>query len=501
MYTTETDRMLAEGGVMQEGNTVDPVSGNDVPPGALQEEVRDDIDAKLSEGEFVIPADVVRYIGLSTLMKMRDKAKEGLKKMEEIGQMGNAEEVPNAEALHGGDKSEEMDDETFGAEVDSIMNEDMGGEEQAFAEGGYVDPANAPLYKSSPIKGFEMVTMTNESGNTIYIPHVNGKPLLTVPAGYTAKKGILPTIEDPAAVAAKAAAANTVDTGGGGGEGSSGTTTPSQGGAVPSFDAEGRAIAATTGLTNTQAAIAGTVIGLVTGIPMLGLAARYGNQKANESYAKDAAAVNLGIADTMGANFGTYGYNDQPTATTGSGGTGGQAANAAAAAAAAATAAGYSEAAIAAASQAAASAVIGGASATAAAEAGREAASKSEAADRASIGQGEVDAIEAATTGQFGATTSPVSAPDITTTNFGPEVDTSLESQGAYSGNTGGGGGSPASQGETSSQSGEGNPGESNSTSSSTGEGNPGESYAKGGFVKKKNKPAVKAKRGLASRK
>lgn len=504
MYTTETDRMLAEGGVMQEGNTVDPVSGNDVPPGALQEEVRDDIDAKLSEGEFVIPADVVRYIGLSTLMKMRDKAKEGLKKMEDIGQMGNAEEVANAEALHGGDESEEMDDESFSAEVDSIMNEDMGNEEQAFAEGGYVDPANEPLYKSAPIKGFEMVTMTNESGNTIYIPHVNGKPLLAVPAGYIAKKGILPTIEDPATVAAKAAAATTVDTGGGGGDSGSGIQGPTQGGAVPSFDAEGRAVAATTGLTNNQAGILGTVVGLVTGIPMLGLVARFGNDFANKGYAKDADDVNRGIADTMGANFADYG----PTATTGVGGTGGQAASAAASAAAAATAAGYSEAAIGAASQAAASAVVGGASATAAAEAGREAASKAEAAERGAIGQAEQDAVDAAISSQFGATTSPVSAPDITTTDLGPAPDTTTTDNGGSRGM----GGTPAG-GETSSQSGVGNPGESGGGGDSgysggtTGAGDggggigAGEGLAKGGFVTKKNKPAVKTKRGLASRK
>ena len=47
------------GGLMDEGGTVDPVSGNDVPPGSTQEEVRDDIPAQLSEGEFVFPADVV----------------------------------------------------------------------------------------------------------------------------------------------------------------------------------------------------------------------------------------------------------------------------------------------------------------------------------------------------------------------------------------------------------------------------------------------------------
>ena len=45
--------MFQDGGLMDEGGTVDPVSGNDVPPGSTQEEVRDDIPAQLSEGEFV----------------------------------------------------------------------------------------------------------------------------------------------------------------------------------------------------------------------------------------------------------------------------------------------------------------------------------------------------------------------------------------------------------------------------------------------------------------
>lgn len=116
----EMNKLFAEGGVMQEGGTTDPVSGNEVPPGAMKEEVRDDIPAQLSEGEFVFPADVVRYIGLATLMKLRDKAKTGLKKMEEIGQMGNADQVEDGEALFGG---EEMDDETFSNEIDSIMSE------------------------------------------------------------------------------------------------------------------------------------------------------------------------------------------------------------------------------------------------------------------------------------------------------------------------------------------------------------------------------------------
>ena len=85
--------LFDEGGLMQEGGTVDPVSGNDVPVGSTQEEVRDDIPAQLSEGEFVMPADVVRYHGLDKMMALRDEAKMGLQRMDDMGQMGNSEEA------------------------------------------------------------------------------------------------------------------------------------------------------------------------------------------------------------------------------------------------------------------------------------------------------------------------------------------------------------------------------------------------------------------------
>ena len=80
----------AEGGFLDDGASVDPVSGNEVPVGSLAEEVRDDVPAQLSEGEFVVPADVVRFIGLDKLMKMRNAAKAGLADMEAEGQVGGS---------------------------------------------------------------------------------------------------------------------------------------------------------------------------------------------------------------------------------------------------------------------------------------------------------------------------------------------------------------------------------------------------------------------------
>jgi hypothetical protein len=80
LTTTENqmNKLFAEGGIKDDGMTKDPVSGNEVPPGSMATEVRDDIDARLSEGEYVVPADVVRYFGVAFFEKIRQKAKEGL---------------------------------------------------------------------------------------------------------------------------------------------------------------------------------------------------------------------------------------------------------------------------------------------------------------------------------------------------------------------------------------------------------------------------------------
>jgi hypothetical protein len=93
-------RAFADGGLKQEGGMVDEESGNDVPLGSTRAEVRDDIDAKLSEGEFVFPADVVRYFGLEKLMKLREQAKNGLQKMNDMGQMGNSDEATLPDDIH-----------------------------------------------------------------------------------------------------------------------------------------------------------------------------------------------------------------------------------------------------------------------------------------------------------------------------------------------------------------------------------------------------------------
>ena len=67
---------------------IDPVSGNEIPLGSTAENVRDDIPAQLSEGELVIPADVVNYHGVKLFEDLRAEAKMGYAQMNEDGRMG-----------------------------------------------------------------------------------------------------------------------------------------------------------------------------------------------------------------------------------------------------------------------------------------------------------------------------------------------------------------------------------------------------------------------------
>ena len=181
--------LFDEGGLRDEGGQVEPKSGNKVPSGSLKEEVADDIPVMMSEGEFVFPADVVRYIGLETLMKMRQDAKQGLKMMEEMGQMGNSEEATIPDDIPfemadlivvSGEKPKKMqsggllDDPRFkrptGGDTPTITDEDKKEMEDALLRTGYGNVV--------------MKRYVNADGDVKYIPFVNGEPQMEIPEGY-----------------------------------------------------------------------------------------------------------------------------------------------------------------------------------------------------------------------------------------------------------------------------------------------------------------------------
>jgi hypothetical protein len=219
--------LFQEGGMIDEGGTTDPVSGNDVPTGSLKKEVRDDIPAQLSEGEFVMPADVVRFHGLDKMMALRDEAKAGLQRMEDMGQMGNSEEATIPDGIPFNMDDLELEDEPMemqvGGFVPSAPTFTPGNMQQSqFANyTPQYTPYQMPQYTAPTYTGYQApqqaftptaptqtpsftefvrpktATYVDSQGNEIQIPvGEDGTPLIPVPPGYTLKSDT-PATTDP----------------------------------------------------------------------------------------------------------------------------------------------------------------------------------------------------------------------------------------------------------------------------------------------------------------
>ena len=148
----------------------DPVSGNEVPPGALPSEVRDDIPARLSEGEYVVPADVLQYYGIKFFEDLRGKAKNDLAKLDSDGRIGGEAMVSEGDFPF---SVEELNSYEDGEPVQA----NMGGVIKGYQEGGITQMD--PLGSQSVLK-----TYINDAGQRLFIRFVNGVAIPPVPPGY-----------------------------------------------------------------------------------------------------------------------------------------------------------------------------------------------------------------------------------------------------------------------------------------------------------------------------
>ena len=131
----QMDRLMQEGGIAGSDVTQEPVTGNEVPPGAMPSEVRDDISAQLSEGEYVVPADVVRFFGVKYFEDLRSQAKQGLSEMQSNGRIGGATVDGN-----GIPAEEEEDDDQLSPEEEQMLQNALGSQDApaGMAVGGVV---------------------------------------------------------------------------------------------------------------------------------------------------------------------------------------------------------------------------------------------------------------------------------------------------------------------------------------------------------------------------
>ena len=107
----------------------DEVSGNPIPIGSTAENVRDDIDAKLSTDEYVLPANVVKWHGLKHIMDMQAEAEMGLMAMQMDGLIQHGQEEPNGEGSENSEVSDESDPQQEEAEAKAEASEDVASEE------------------------------------------------------------------------------------------------------------------------------------------------------------------------------------------------------------------------------------------------------------------------------------------------------------------------------------------------------------------------------------
>ena len=187
----QMEMMLEGGGLNEQGGTVDPVSGNEVPDGATQAGVRDDIPAMLSEGEYIMNEASTRYHGVGKLNAMQEEAKQGYNQMEQDGLMGQ-EVDQTEEAL------------PFGMADLSVSDEE--GRELMMAEGGDVSTVRklntslddnvgtTPPTERRPQPtfgdsmggggGFTFKMYTHPDGRNMMVPFMNGIPMFNIPEGF-----------------------------------------------------------------------------------------------------------------------------------------------------------------------------------------------------------------------------------------------------------------------------------------------------------------------------
>ncbi len=120
---------------------VDPVSGNEIPLGATAENVRDDIPANLSEGEIVVPTDVVNYHGVKLFEDLRAEAKMGYAQMAQDGRIGG-------EPMDDAAEDRMMDIELSELDLE-VMDDEQGEAPVEMARGGMnVERGRGNIYSS-----------------------------------------------------------------------------------------------------------------------------------------------------------------------------------------------------------------------------------------------------------------------------------------------------------------------------------------------------------------
>jgi hypothetical protein len=140
----------------------------------------------LSENEYVIPADVLKYFGVNFFEKLRTKAKQGMMEMEVDGRTGKE---PMAAPVEEVPPQEEMPTMAEGGLVSAPSFDPLAWTTPGFGGqgGGAVQPTTPPVNEYRQYYG--------PGGITQMILFVDGVPISPIPEGYTTEEPTLTPTE------------------------------------------------------------------------------------------------------------------------------------------------------------------------------------------------------------------------------------------------------------------------------------------------------------------
>ena len=176
----QMNKLMQEGGIAGSNVAREPVTGNEVPPGSMPSEVRDDIPTQLSEGEYVVPSDVVRYFGVKYFEDLRSQAKQGLAGMQSDGRIGGASVDSNGVPADSGQQEE------LTPEEEQMLQRALGsaGPKTGMADGGVVPFDRTKFTLNDTATTETRKYIDPKTGVVQDFQFMYGSPVVTIPANF-----------------------------------------------------------------------------------------------------------------------------------------------------------------------------------------------------------------------------------------------------------------------------------------------------------------------------
>ena len=166
---------MSHGGMAMMSDDDCGMMSDPMPIGATESEVADDISAMISENEYVLPANVVKWHGLKQIMAMQDEAEMGLMMMQEQGliqEVSGEEDEYEHHMMYDPETGEGKMTKSYQDHLD-LKNQGWGHESETEEESDSTGAKNAEVSDAGDSEQEEKETIETPEGNEIEVAGVD----------------------------------------------------------------------------------------------------------------------------------------------------------------------------------------------------------------------------------------------------------------------------------------------------------------------------------------